>query len=219
MGKTTKLVDCLKVNDKMSEDAKMKVYMSALSEYHIDAMLASAGAQGVYNLNDGKDFQAIIQIYGHHLAVFFANRSEFGYCVAGRNITNPDDVVLINKANYKEVFDSFVPEIEDRIKNYYENEKFCWEDIQRYYPSIDIKKYLEGEKYVIWREEKRKNGAKEITCKTFPTYEEAIDYVNKCLEGLAVGRRNINIRINDNDSCYYFTDHNAGLEISFKFVD
>lgn len=216
--KTCKLVDCIKTSAiERTNTEWMIVIVDVLRAYYRDAYFDDYH-ENIFMIDSAVDFKKLIDLYGVANAVEIANKSKYGYVIAGYNIP-ADCVVAINENNFWDVFQVQSCFIEDRIDTLFHKEKFCWEDIQRIYPLLDIKKYLYGEECFAIEKMTKTNTGKSVEHYKFGTECDAKNWISGELKSLMDETTDFQIRVDSEDNVYTFRDLENCSIITFKFID
>lgn len=133
MKKGNKLANCLNTN-KLHEEAVICLVGEYLEELNGD------WSENVFSIEQREHFDLLINLYGIPHAVELANKSDFGFVIAGELVPF-SQTIAINAENYMDVFNKYAPLIEERIKTIYK-EGASIEAIESLYFYVDVKKLL-----------------------------------------------------------------------------
>lgn len=194
----------------------MKIVATLLSEYFADKY--GDNAENIFNCDDRHDMNYLMTEYGVKNAVALAVEAQWGYIIAGYNLPI-DKCITMHEDNFWDVFKRFSDLIEERIEYYFDEEKFCWEDIQRIYPSLDIKKYLFGEEGFAIEKLTKRNTGESVEHYKFDTEVEAKNWISGELKTLMDETNDFQMRVDREDNIYTFRDLENCAIITFKFID
>lgn len=131
----------LKVDHTCEE--RFNFVINSIREYYEDVYFYDCH-ENIFKVNEAGDFSCLMNIYGIEGVLKIAERNLKGYVIAGYNIPL-DKVIFISKTNYWSIYtDMFTQKIFDRIVKLSED-GISAEQIQKYYPSIDVARLLEEE--------------------------------------------------------------------------
>lgn len=197
----------------------MKIVATLLSEYFQDKY--GDNAENIFDCDDRHDMNYLMTEYGVKNAVTLAVDAQYGYVIAGYNLPI-DKCIIMHEDNFWEVLNQFWDLIDERIEYYFDNEKYSWEDIERIFPSLDIKKYIFGdERFIVRKETKHDDDSKgtAVQCAEFTTRVGAENWIFSELKALMDYKKDFNMYVSVDEDIYEFQDVGNKIVTTFEFID
>lgn len=218
MEKNLKLIDCIISSEiTRTNNEWMHTIVDILHDFYDDAKDVTNG-RNIYMIDDECDFKRLIDMYGVCDAVRLANRSNFGYVIAGEDVMF-DKVVIITEENFWELFETMSTIIGDRIITIYKKYHYSLAHIQTIYPEIDVRKFiLSNENFIVRIETKGVNNHS-IEHMEFNTRCEAEGWIITEMAKYMCQCNDSTTTIKRDEDIFVFEDIEGFRKITFTFVD
>lgn len=196
----------------------MNIVATLLSEYFQDKY--GDNAENIFDCDDRHDMNYLMTEYGVKNAVTLAVEAQYGYVIAGYNLP-VDKCVIMHEDNFWEVLNQFWDLIDERIEYYFDTEKYSWEDIERIFPSLDVKKYIFGdERFVVRKVTRHKAELETATqCAEFTTRISAENWIFSELKSLMNGITEFKMYVSAEEEVFEFQDKDHEITTHFEFID